>query len=74
MLPEWKKRLKNYKFWQDGNHPKELVSNKFTNQKSLYIHNNPVEGMVISQPEVYLFSSARDYAGTKGLIEIELLD
>lgn len=67
------KKNKNFKFWQDGNHPEELISDEFIDQKLNYIHNNPVEEMIVSEPEDYLFSSARDYAGIKGLLDVELL-
>lgn len=30
------KRIKNYKFWQDGNHPKEIFTNHFLNEKVNY--------------------------------------
>ena len=66
-------RIKNYKVWQDGNQPKEIVTNKFLDQKLDYIHNNPVETEIVDEPEHYLYSSARDYAGKKGLLDIELL-
>ena len=71
---KYTKRNKDFKFWQDGNHPEELISNEFIDQKLNYIHNNPVEEMIVSEPEDYLFSSARDYAGIKGLIDVDFLD
>lgn len=43
-------------------------------QKLDYIHNNPVETGIVDKPEDYLYSSARDYNGLKGLINITLLD
>ncbi len=67
------KRVQQYKVWQDGNHPVELFSNKFVDQKLNYIHNNPVVAEIVDEPEAYLYSSARDYAGTPGLLAIELL-
>ena len=36
-------KIKNYKFWQDGMHPKEVITKDFFNQKLEYIHNNPVK-------------------------------
>ena len=39
-------------------------------QKINYIHNNPVEEMYVENAWEYLYSSARNYAGLKGLIEI----
>ena len=57
------------------NQPKELFSEKFTDQKLDYIHNNPVEAGIVDKAEEYLYSSARDYYTGKncGLLEIEFL-
>ena len=63
-------RIKEYKFWQDGNMAKELTSPEFTMQKLNYIHYNTVEAMIVREPEHYLFSFATDYAEGKGLINI----
>lgn len=62
-----------YQFWQQGNHPIELYSDAVTNQKLDYLHNNPVTAGYVDTPEHYLYSSARDYAGDKGLIDVVLL-
>jgi REP-associated tyrosine transposase len=43
-------------------------------QKLDYIHNNPVESGFVDQPEDYLYSSARDYAGGKGLLDIMFIE
>ena len=67
-------KIKNYKFWQDGNEPKEIVSNSFLDQKLDYIHMNPVVAGIVREPEEYLFSSAIDYSGGKGLIDILYVD
>lgn len=65
---------KIYQFWQQDNHPIELFNNHMIEQKLDYLHNNPVVAGIVEVPEDYLFSSARDYAGIKGYIEIEILD
>lgn len=67
------KRVKNYKVWQDGNHPILLDTNKMIEERLHYIHYNPVEAEYVDEPEYYWYSSARDYAGQKGLLEISLL-
>jgi putative transposase len=59
----FKKRIKKYKVWQDGNRPKQIITSAFMKQKLAYIHNNPVEEMIVEEPHQYVFSSARDYAG-----------
>jgi hypothetical protein len=38
-----------------------------------YMHHNPVAAMLVVEPQRYLFSSAKDYYGEKGMIEVELL-
>ncbi|MBK6965734.1 MAG: transposase [Bacteroidales bacterium] len=67
------KRIKNYKVWQDGNMAKIIFSNKFLMQKLSYIHNNPVEYGLCSLPWDYKFSSAVNYSGKVGLLNVELL-
>jgi putative transposase len=42
-------------------------------EKLNYIHQNPVRAMIVEEAEHYIFSSAVDYAGGKGLLKIELL-
>ncbi len=57
-----------FQFWQQHNQPIELFSNHVMQQKLDYIHQNPVEAGFVDKPEHYLYSSARDYAGKKGLL------
>ncbi len=68
------KRISNYKVWQDGNHPMEIFSNRILDQKLRYIHNNPVKDEIVDEPEYYWYSSARDYAGMRGILDVVLLD
>jgi hypothetical protein len=58
-----------------NNQPKELYSSGFTEQKLNYIHNNPVEAVIVDKAEEYLYRSARDYYYGKktGLLDIEFL-
>ncbi|MCA0232200.1 MAG: hypothetical protein LCH91_17150 [Bacteroidetes bacterium] len=65
---------KTYRFWQQENHPIELISNKFIDQKLQYIHENPVKAGLVDEPWEYRFSSARDYMNNQnGLLEVELI-
>ena len=64
---------KFYQFWKQDSHAEQLVSNKFQDQKLEYIHNNPVMAEIVDTPDNYLFSSARDYKGIKGLLDIEFI-
>jgi len=40
-------------------------------QRIEYIHTNPVKEEIVELPEQYLYSSARDYCGKRGLVKIE---
>jgi putative transposase len=76
MERERKKSSQNLKFqlWQQDNHPIELSDCKIMHQKLDYIHNNPVVAGIVEKPEDYLYSSARDYYGFTGLIDIMLVE
>lgn len=65
--------VKQYQLWRHDNKPIELWSNKVIDQKLDYIHNNPVEEGLVFRPEQYVYSSAIDYAGEKGLLDIVLI-
>jgi len=67
------KKIKYYRVWQEGNDAQEIHSNAFLDEKMDYIHNNPVKAELVVNPEDYLYSSARDYAGEKGLVAIEFV-
>ncbi len=56
------KRVQQYKVWQDGYHAEHIYSNSFIKQKIDYIHNNAVKEKIVTSPEDYYFSSARNYA------------
>ena len=56
-------------FWRHDNKPIELWSHKVISQKIKYIHNNPVKQGLVFRPEDYVYSSAVDYSGEKGLLD-----
>ncbi len=64
----------DFQFWQQNNNPIELYDNEIMEQKLEYIHNNPVEAGFVDEPWEYLYSSARDYCGKKGLIRVKLIE
>jgi putative transposase len=70
---KFRANIKDYKFWQDGNHAEECYSHDFVIQKLNYIHQNPVRAMIVAAPEHYLFSSAPNYSGQRGLLDIEFI-
>jgi len=61
---------KTDKFWQQHNQPIELWSNKVIDQKIEYIHNNPVSAGFVTKPYEWKYSSAKNFAGEKGLLEL----
>ena len=67
------KRNSKYQFWQQKNHPEELLSNKFIDQKLHYIHENPVRNGLVDKPEEYRYSSARNYAELESVLDITLI-
>ncbi len=68
------KNNNEFQLWQQHNHPIILDSNFMLEQKLDYIHNNPVKAGFVDEPESYLYSSARDYAGIKGLVDVVFIE
>jgi REP-associated tyrosine transposase len=67
-------RNENYQFWRQDNHPVELETHEMMDQRLDYIHNNPMEAGIVENPEDYMYSSAKDYSGRKGLLEIIFME
>ena len=66
---------KEYQVWQRDNHPEICLHPRFTAQKLNYIHNNPVAAAIVTKPEDYLYSSARNYLNLDNtLIDVEVID
>ena len=64
----------NFQFWQQHNKPIELTNDKIIQQKLDHIHNNPVKEGIVFKAEDYVFSSAVDYCGEKGMLDIVLIE
>ena len=60
-----------YQFWEEGSHPQRVESEDVMRQNLDYIHQNPVKRGFVDLPEHWRWSSARDYAGQPGLIDID---
>lgn len=60
-----------YQLWQEGSHAELVCSAEVMRQKLDYIHHNPVKRGYVDQAEHWRYSSARNYAGQAGLIEID---
>lgn len=69
------KRITTYKFWKEDNHAINLYPSEIEiiEQKINYIHQNPALEGVVELAEEYVYSSAKDYSGLKGKVNVVLL-
>jgi REP element-mobilizing transposase RayT len=59
-----------HQMWQEGSHPQVIEHDDVMWQKIEYIHNNPVRRGYVDDPVHWRYSSARNYAGKPGLLDI----
>ena len=59
-----------HQLWQEGSHPQQITDDEMMCQKLEYIHNNPVRRGYVDLPEHWRYSSARNYLGLSGLIDV----
>jgi len=64
------KKESDYQLWQEGNHPEEICSEQMLIQKIKYIHNNPVRRGYVEEAKHWRYSSARNYEGMEGVLEV----
>ena len=65
---------RGFQLWRQDNRPIELNDSERLYQKLRYIHNNPVEAGFVEKEEDWLYSSARNYHGLKGLVDVILIE
>ena len=67
--------LKKFHLWQTCSNPVFMDLNKkdIILEMAEYIHNNPVRDRIVDTPCDYLYSSARDYSGMQGLVNVTKL-
>ena len=63
----------DWQFWQQHNKPIQILNDEMFHQKLTYIHNNPVEAGFVERAEDWLYSSAGNFYGKKGLIELSYI-
>ena len=63
----------DWQFWQQHNKPIQILNNEMFYQKLTYIHNNPVEARFVEKAEDWLYGSAGNFYGKKGLIELSCI-
>jgi len=59
-----------YQVWEEGSKPKQIGNDEMMLQKLEYIHNNPVKRGYVDEPVHWRYSSARNYAGMPGLVDV----
>jgi putative transposase len=59
-----------YQIWQEGSHPQVIEHEEVMRQKLEYAHGNPVKRGYVDKARDWRYSSARNYAGEKGLIDV----
>ena len=60
-----------YQVWQEGLQPKLIQTDAMMISKINYIHHNPVKRGYVDEAVHWRYSSARDYEGRSGLLEVE---
>ena len=68
------KKESQYQVWQEGFHPQLVSSEEMLRQKVEYIHDNPVRAGLVERAEDWVYSSAKNYLGQGGVLEIDVLD
>lgn len=68
---EFNKRSGDLQFWTHDNHAIELHRPEMIESRMTYIHENPVRAGIVEKSEDYLYSSARNYSGMIGLIDVD---
>ena len=61
---------KDWQFWQQHNKPTEIKDQQMFDKTLDYIHQNPVVAGFVTKPEDWKYSSARDFCGMKGLVQL----
>jgi putative transposase len=59
-----------FQVWQEGSKPKQMRTVDMLWQKLGYMHRNPQERGYVDDPTHWRYSSARNYAGQPGLIDV----
>jgi putative transposase len=69
------KKIEKYHLWQTCNSPLHIdcTQPRLLLDRIEQIHENPVRHGIVDLAENYLFSSARDYAGLKGPVQVSVI-
>lgn len=69
------RRLEKYHLWQNCSSPLRIDNEqpRVLMDRITHVHENPVREGIVDQAENYLFSSARDYTGMHGLVNVKVV-
>jgi REP element-mobilizing transposase RayT len=69
------RRLEKFHLWQNCSSPFRIENGqpRLLMDRIAHVDENPVREGIVDQPESYLFSSARDYAGIRGLVAVKIV-
>ena len=68
------KKESQHQVWQEGFHPQLVSSEEMLRQKVEYIHDNPVRAGLVERAEDWVYSSAKNYLGQAGVLEIDVIE
>ena len=70
------KKIEKFQLWQSCTNPSFIDFKQVyrLQERVLYIHENPVRDGIVASPEHYLYSSAGDYAGNKGPVNVSVIN
>jgi putative transposase len=61
----------DYQLWQEGSHPEGITTDEMMNKKTEYVHTNPIHRGYVDEAREWRYSSARNYEGEQGLVNIQ---
>ena len=61
---------REYQIWQEGSHPVLIQGREMMRQRLEYVHGNPLRRGYVDDPVHWRYSSARNYAGVEGVLEV----
>ena len=69
------RRIEKFHLWQNCSSPVRIDCRqpRCLLDRIAHIHENPVRERIVDQPEAYIFSSARDYAGMRGMVNVRVV-
>ena len=69
------RRLEKFHLWQNCSSPQRIDCEhpRLLLDRIAHIHENPVRERIVELPEAYVFSSARDYAGIRGMVKVKVV-